>query len=182
MPKAFVILDRDGTIIDHVHYLTDPKFVRFKKDLIKSLIKLRNAGFSFGIISNQSVIGRGMATLEEVNNINNLIVRYLVKHGISFGFIYICPHISGDNCNCRKPNTLLGKLAIIEHGLLPSQSYVIGDQENDLAFAKNLGSTAVQVAGNARESALADYYSETLNGATDWILANNKSKGRKWEP
>ena len=61
MKTPFVIFDRDGTLIEHIHYLVDPNLVKFKKDIVPSLISLKNTGFKFGIITNQSVIGRGLA-------------------------------------------------------------------------------------------------------------------------
>ena len=72
--KAYVIFDRDGTIIDHVHHLKDPELVRIKLDLVESLSKLRKAGFGFGMVTNQSIIGRGIATHQEVNAINEKVI------------------------------------------------------------------------------------------------------------
>jgi len=170
--KAFVMFDRDGTIIDHIHHLKDPELVTLKIDLVLALRRLREAGFSLGIISNQSIIGRGIATQEQVNKVNNVIIEYLEKENIAFEFVYICPHIPEDYCDCRKPMTDLGRRAIIEHHMLPSISYVVGDQETDLVFAKKLGCRAIQVKGNAEKSENADYYSTTLNDAVTWIIGN----------
>ena len=173
--KAFVIFDRDGTIIDHVHHLRDPELVSIKPDLIDSLRKLRQAGFGFGIVTNQSIIGRGIATHQDVNVVNNLIVNHLAPHNLAFDFVYICPHLPEEDCDCRKPALKLGYRAIIEHGLIPAQSYVIGDQESDLIFGKNLGCLTIQLKANAEKSRYADYYSETLSQAVNWILARTDS-------
>jgi D-glycero-D-manno-heptose 1,7-bisphosphate phosphatase len=173
--KAFVIFDRDGTIIDHVHHLKDPELVRIKLDLVESLSKLRKAGFGLGMVTNQSIIGRGIATHQEVNAINEKVFNHLASHHLAFDFVYICPHLDEDNCECRKPALKLGQRAIIEHDLTPAQSYVIGDQESDLIFGKNLGCSTIQVKANAEKSGYADYYSETLSQAVNWILSRAKS-------
>ena len=170
MSKAYVIFDRDGTIIDHIHHLRDPKSVRVKGDLVESLERLQAVGFRFGLITNQSIIGRGIATHEEVRRVNNIIFQQLSEKGIYFEFVYVCPHMPEDGCECRKPRIGLGLQAIIEHQMVPALSYVIGDQESDLMFAKSLGCTAIQVMGNAEKSGHADYYSATLKDAVSWII------------
>ena len=80
MKTPFVIFDRDGTLIEYVHYLVDPNLVKFKEDIIQSFISLQKNGFKFGVITNQSVIGRGLADYQTVNKINNklsLIIKNL---------------------------------------------------------------------------------------------------------
>lgn len=170
MRKTFVIFDRDGTLIEHVHHLADPNFVELKSGLVHALTVLRDAGFRFGIVSNQSVIGRGLATFEQVREINNLIVDQLSQEGITFEFVYICPHVADDHCKCRKPSLLLGQQAILEYDINPSESFVIGDQESDMIFAKSLGFTAIQVSGSAKLSKYADFFAETIKEAAVFVL------------
>ncbi len=174
MRKAFVIFDRDGTLIEHVHHLVDPNLVEIKKDLEKAVSLLKKLDFGVGIVSNQSVISRGLATKAQVDFINSKITSHLNEFHLDVDFIYYCPHQTEDYCSCRKPQIGLGKQAIKEHGLDPSQSYVIGDQESDMVFGKNLGCKTIQLMGNATKSAFADYYSETLVEAANWIAANRQ--------
>ncbi len=174
MSKAFVLFDRDGTLIEHVHHLIDPELVQFKSDLQSSLQILEKAGYRFGIISNQSVIGRGLASASDIQKVNKRITDFLRPYGINFDFVYFCPHRPGDGCECRKPAISLGLKAIAEHRLDPSQSFMIGDQESDLIFGKNLGCTTIQVQGNAKNSPFADYYSVTLKDAAKWILTRKE--------
>ncbi len=178
MGTPFVIFDRDGTLIEHVPHLVEPSQVRFKHDLIAGIIKLRDFGFHFGMVTNQSVIGRGLATFEKVAEINSLILDYLAKHGIQFDFVLVCPHRPDESCSCRKPNIVLGLQAIQNFNLLPSESYVVGDQETDLIFGKNLGCRVVQVKGNAKKSEYADYYALSLSDAASWIVHEMSAQGR----
>lgn len=158
-------------MIEHVHHLVDVDLVQFKRDLGSSLKLLQETGFRFGIISNQSVIGRGLATHSDVEKINMRIVEYLQSIGVKIDFFYFCPHTLQDKCNCRKPEIGLGRRAVIEYGLSPVDSFMIGDQESDMLFSKNLGCRSIQLAGNAKKSLFADHHSDTLESAANWILA-----------
>ncbi len=170
MSQKFVVLDRDGTLIEHVHYLSDPKLVRFKPDLVSALTALGKEGFAFGIVTNQSIIGRALASQREVSAVNQLIVDFLEQNDINISFLYVCPHVPEDYCKCRKPEIGLGLRAISEFDLSPSLSYVVGDQESDILFGKNLGCSPIQVQGIAKRSQLAEYYAHSLSDAADWIL------------
>jgi histidinol-phosphate phosphatase family protein len=177
MRTPFVIFDRDGTLIEHVPHLIDPKKVRFKPDLVSGLAVLKNAGFLLGMVTNQSVVGRGLATLEQVNDINSIITDYLAENGLAFEFVLVCPHSPHDGCDCRKPNIGLGIKAVKDFKLYPEVSYMIGDQESDIVFGKELGCRVIQVKGNAEKSELSDYYSDNLNSAADWIINDLRKMG-----
>jgi D-glycero-D-manno-heptose 1,7-bisphosphate phosphatase len=94
--------------------------------------------------------------------------------GIVFDFIYFCPHLPSEGCDCRKPAISLGLKAVAEHQLDPSQSFMVGDQESDMLFGRNLGCSTIQVKGNAQKSSFADYYSDTLESAAKWILTKKE--------
>ena len=168
---AYVIFDRDGTLIDHVQHLVNLRLVKFKTDLGPALQSLTAAGFKLGIITNQSVIGRGLGNLEEVERINASIEQHLKSFGVALDFIYICPHLPDDGCDCRKPQIAMGLRAVLEFELNPEQSFMVGDNESDVIFGKNLGCTTIQLKGDTNRSAFADYYSDTLKGTASWILA-----------
>ena len=89
MKDPYVIFDRDGTLIEHIHHLVDPNLVAFKNGMVEALTKLKEHGFKFGIISNQSVIGRGLASLETVNEINKKITDNLSLHNIEMQFVLL---------------------------------------------------------------------------------------------
>ena len=177
MTQAFVIFDRDGTLIDHVHHLVNPELVQPKNDLGQALQLLQKFDFKFGIISNQSVIGRGLATNLDVESVNSKIIEFLKPFGIVIHFVYFCPHLPDGGCSCRKPEIGLGQRAIDEHHLDPSVSFMVGDQECDMIFGRNLGCKTIQLQGGADKSAFADYYSDTLESAAKWIMAEKDRKG-----
>ena len=51
---------------------------------------------------------------------------------------------------------------------------MIGDQESDILFGKNLGCTPIQVSGNANKSQFAEYYASSLRDAAGWVLEQVK--------
>ena len=69
--SAAVFLDRDGTLIEHVHYLSDPALVRLLPGAAEALKRLRHAGFARVLVTNQSAIGRGMLTEERLDQIHD---------------------------------------------------------------------------------------------------------------
>ena len=177
MGTPFVIFDRDGTLIEHVPHLIDPDQIRFKPDLVPGLTALKNTGFRFGMVTNQSVVGRGLATLQQVADINLIITNYLASNAIEFEFVLVCPHAPSDDCNCRKPKIGLGIQAVNDYQLLPKVSYMVGDQESDIVFGKKLGCRVVQVKGNAEKSESTDYYSDNLISAANWIIHDVPKQG-----
>lgn len=174
MENNYVIFDRDGTLIDHVPYLNKADLVRFKPDLISSLQKLQKYGFKFGIISNQSAIGRGLATFEDVIEINSKISLYLQENHIRIQFSWFCPHTPSDNCGCRKPLLGLGLKALSTFNLNPEKSYMVGDQESDILFGRNLGCKTIYIGDNSG-SVSADYSTNELILAANWIIQDYRS-------
>ena len=147
--SKYLILDRDGTIIRLVHHLKDPKLVEFIPGVANALEILKGLGFRFGIISNQSVIGRGKASIQEVKEVNLRITNFFKKNGIEFDFFLFCPHKPEANCPCRKPNTLLGETVIEEFSIDPGQSYMVGDAISDIEFGNRLGLKSILISAEA---------------------------------
>lgn len=176
MAEKFVIFDRDGTLIDHVHHLVDLAQVRIKGDAISSLMLLKNFGFKFGVVTNQSVIGRKLASFRQIEEINLYIQQYFLNNNIFFEFFWMCPHAPEDNCICRKPNIALGKKAINQYDLSLQDSYFVGDQETDMQFSNNLGLVPVQISEVSNKSKIAAHCANSLLGAVTWIIDDAKRK------
>ena len=137
--NKYVIFDRDGTLINHIHYLKDPNLVKLKPGAAAGLQLLLINKYRFGIITNQSIINRKIATEQEVINTNNKVRDICSDFKVNFDFINYCPHTPDENCKCRKPEIELGKVAISEFNIDVERSFYIGDQETDMEFAQRLG-------------------------------------------
>ena len=151
MKNKFVLLDRDGVINVEKSYLHKIEDFEYEKNVVEGLLKLRDLGYRFAIITNQAGIARGYYTEEDYLKLQSFIEEDLFKKGIKIEKSYFCPHhpnVSGKygiECNCRKPNTGNFELAIKEFDIDVKNSFMIGDKITDLIPAEKLGITPVLV-------------------------------------
>lgn len=134
----FFFLDRDGVIIKDVGYLSDFKDVQFLKETFKTLRLIIKKNYNIVIITNQSVVGRGIISDNKLNKIHSSIIRILKKKNIFVKKIYYCPHHPSrgigkykKKCKCRKPGNLLIERAIKNFNISRDKSYFIGDRISD---------------------------------------------------
>lgn len=137
--NKYVIFDRDGTLIEHIHYLKDPNLVKLKPGTAAGLQLLLINNFKFGIITNQSIINRKLASEQEVIDTNNKVRDICSDFKVHFDFIKYCPHTPEEICKCRKPKIELGEKAILDFNIDVEKSFYVGDQATDVEFALGLG-------------------------------------------
>lgn len=138
-----VIFDRDGTIVIDVPYNGNPAAVQLVPGIRDALDRLRAASIPIGVVSNQSGVGRGMLTLEQVEAVNRRVEELLGPFAVSL----YCPHGPDDDCECRKPKPKLILEAARAMGVDPSCCLVIGDKTSDVEAAKNAGARGIFVDG-----------------------------------
>ena len=63
--RPAVFLDRDGTLIQDCHYLSDPDLVRLFEGAVEAVRAMKRAGYAVVLVTNQSGIGRGYFTENE---------------------------------------------------------------------------------------------------------------------
>ncbi len=143
--RRCAFLDRDGTVMADRGYLSDPGGVELLPGTVEGLRLLRQSGFLLVIVSNQSGVGRGFFTREDLEAVNGRLRRLLEEEGIELDGIYCCVHREEDGCACRKPGTALAEEAARELGIDLERSVVIGDKTSDLALGKRLGCPAILV-------------------------------------
>ena len=168
MHKA-MFLDRDGTVIEHVHYLNDPAGVRLVSDCVKALSAARAAGYLLVVISNQSIIGRGTGTKEEVDACNARMEELLRVEGIMLDLVLYCPHAPEEECGCRKPKPGMLLDAADRLGIDLSQSVMIGDNITDVEAGENAG-CAMSLYLNTREPRVGDACFDSLEDAVRSVL------------
>src|ERR1700759_5522659 len=93
--KRAVFLDRDGTLIEEREYLRKPEDVAVFPRVGRALRRLQDAGFRLIIVSNQSGVGRGYFTMEDVERVNAHVRQELAADGVMFDRIYIAPEAPG---------------------------------------------------------------------------------------
>lgn len=145
MKKRFVIVDRDGTIIEHKHHLIDINDVRLLPNAASAIKKFKDLGLGIIIVTNQSVVGRNHISISDLELIHKKILDLLSARGAVVDSIYYCPHTPRDNCLCRKPKVGLIEKAVKEYGFDPKKSFVIGDNKSDIELGKNIRATTILV-------------------------------------
>jgi len=145
MIRRSVFLDRDGTLIVEKKYLSDPNQVDLLDGVIEGLLHLRKLALPLIVVSNQSGVGRGYFTLNEVQAVNSRIDALLKAEGLEISGWYVCPHAPDVACRCRKPEPGMIEAASRDLGLDPHRSFVIGDKRADLDLATAVGARGILV-------------------------------------
>ncbi len=136
--KKAVFFDRDGVLnIKRNDYVKSEKELVIISGIEKGLSLLQKNGFELFIITNQSVINRGIISLDMEEKINQKLLDYLKNYGIKISKIYICPHRPNENCSCRKPQPGLIQKAFLENEIDIKKSWFIGDSDSDKQAAIN---------------------------------------------
>jgi len=131
MNKA-VFCDRDGTLIEERDYLSRPEQVKILAGTGRALRSLQDAGFFLFIVSNQSGVGRGYFTMEDVERVNRHMLSELAREKVDFKKIYIAPEAPESPSRGRKPSPQFLFDARDEFNVDLSHSYMIGDKLIDL--------------------------------------------------
>jgi len=139
--RRYVLLDRDGVINRQVvnGYVTRWKDFSFLPGVLSALRLLREHDYTVLVVSNQSCVGRGLLSWEELQAITRRMVLEVALAGGAIAKVYYCPHAPADLCNCRKPEPGLLQKAMEEHQAWPAQIYMIGDSASDLEAAARAG-------------------------------------------
>jgi len=143
--RAAVFLDRDGTLIEDVHYLSDPHKVRLLPDAPEAIRTLQAAGFACVVVTNQSAVGRGMLTVDRLNAIHAEMDRQLLEHVVRLDGLYYCPAapVTADRSTIddpdRKPGPGMLLRAARDLNLLLNESWMVGDMLSDILAGKNAG-------------------------------------------
>ncbi len=189
MNKA-VFVDKDGTIVVDVGYLSDPEKLKLLPYTSSAIKMFNEANFKVFVISNQSGIARGYLSEDILQTIDKKLQKELLKNGAYVDGIYYCPHHPEEGiypyrgeCECRKPQPGLINKAAFEHGLDLCASYVIGDKGSDIETGKRAGTKTILVlTGKGKETLNGgelkgmkpDHISENLHDAAKWIIGNEE--------
>lgn len=150
--RRAVFLDRDGTILDELGYLTPDSTVHVYPFSIDAIRLLARAGFAVVVITNQGGIGLGLYDHAFVDRTHADLSRQFEAGGAAIEGWYYCPHHPEavvpefkQVCGCRKPATGLVTAAAKDLDLDLSASWVVGDQWRDIEVAHRTGARSVLV-------------------------------------
>jgi D,D-heptose 1,7-bisphosphate phosphatase len=138
-----VFLDRDGTINKSNGFVTKPEDLVLMEGAAEAIRQINQLGYLVIVITNQPVIARGEASLEDLEAIHNKMETELGKTGAYVDDIFFCPHhpdrgFPGErpeykiDCDCRKPKPGLILKAAEKYNIDPGESYMAGDDMRDV--------------------------------------------------
>jgi histidinol-phosphate phosphatase family protein len=145
--RPAVFIDRDGTLIKDVGYISRPEDVELVPEAAQAVRHLNNALWPVIVATNQSGIARGLFTEQDYGRVRDRLDDLLAERGAYIYAHYHCPHhpdYTGP-CLCRKPGTELFDRAMAEHALNPAMSVWVGDRWRDVAPALHYGSQGILV-------------------------------------
>jgi D-glycero-D-manno-heptose 1,7-bisphosphate phosphatase len=130
MNKA-LFLDRDGTLIEHKPYLHKPEEVVLLAGTADALRRAREAGYLLFLFTNQSGVGRGYFTCDDVHRVHARLVELLGLGADVFLETCVAPEHPDTPSLYRKPSPRFILEMIDKHRLQADCCWMIGDAPSD---------------------------------------------------
>lgn len=157
MDVRHLILDRDGVLNEEAPargYVTGPEGWHWITGSLEALALIAGAGIRVSIVTNQSGVGRGLMTPEDLDAVHGRMMRESESAGGHIDALFACTHAPDTHCSCRKPAPGLIKAAVAASGIPAAQTLAVGDDERDIEAALGAGVAAVLVlTGKGRAAA-----------------------------
>jgi D-glycero-D-manno-heptose 1,7-bisphosphate phosphatase len=138
-------LDRDGVIVEDVDFVTEPDQLIVIPGAAEA-IKILASRYCVIVVTNQSGIGRGYMTENDLLSVHTEFLIQLWREGAKLDGLYYCPHhptmALGSYkiaCDCRKPNPGMLRQAATRWGLDLESSFLVGDRDSDIEAAVAAG-------------------------------------------
>lgn len=181
-----VFLDRDGVINEEVDFLSRPEQLTLIGGSAEAVKKLNESDYLVIVVTNQSVVARGLCSEKDVAQIHKKLDVLLGTDHAFLDGIYYCPHhpdggFEGEDkqykieCACRKPKP--GMILQAQHDLNIDlgQSFMIGDSTRDVMAGFNAGLKTILVrtgyAGkDGKHDCLPDFIFADLQEAVNFII------------
>lgn len=149
MKRPAIFLDRDGTLIEEVNFLSRVEDLRLFPFTAEAVKLLKDSGYLVIVVTNQSGIGRGIYTEADMHAIHAQIQ---VELDSAIDAFYFCPHLPDAGCECRKPGLGMIESALTDFDIDLERSWMVGDKKIDVetGLIGNL-STALVLTGYGTE-------------------------------
>lgn len=152
-----LVLDRDGVLNEEAPggYVTRPELWRWLPRSLQALTLLSRAGMRISVATNQSAVGRGLMTLDDLDEVHAHMLRECTAAGGRIDSVFACVHAPWEGCRCRKPAPGLIEAALAATTVPAAQTLMVGDAARDLEAARAAGIQAVLLTAGHGASAAA---------------------------
>jgi len=142
-----LFIDRDGTLIEEPADFQIDRYekLHFVTGAIPALLRLRDAGYQFVMVTNQDGLGTPSFPRAHFDGPHQLMLQVFASAGITFRDQLIDTSLPADNAPTRKPGIGLALPYVQDRGIDWKRSAMVGDRETDNQFASNLGIRAFQL-------------------------------------
>lgn len=137
--RKVIFFDRDDTLIEDKIYLNDPEQVIYFDQAVQALTLLRDHGFEFIIVTNQSGIARGLVEERNLQAIHKKIQNDFAQHQIYFLDFYHAPYLTTSDHYYRKPRPGMINEGIHTYHVDTSKSWMVGDRMTDVEAGHRAG-------------------------------------------
>lgn len=153
-----MLLDRDGVlnVEPAAGWVTDTPAWRWEPNALEGLRILTTAGARLSVVTNQSCIGRGVASRDAVDAVHAHARATAAAAGVTLAEFYVCPHAPDEGCRCRKPAPGLVQDAVTASGIPAEDTIFVGDAVRDLAAGRAAGVRVALVRTGKGRAAEAD--------------------------
>lgn len=185
-----VFLDRDGVLVRDAGPLTRASQIELLPGVAPALLALKRADFALIVVSNQTVVARGLLDEAGVIALQAAVERAIVEQGgPKLDAFYFCPHHPAASlpalrrdCACRKPAPGLLLRGAAEHDIALEHSFMLGDRPSDVAAGQRAGCATILLRSGAHgappievsggfEVCEPDYEVDTLVEAAERVLS-----------
>jgi histidinol-phosphate phosphatase family protein len=141
-PELAIFADRDGTLIRHVDYISDPEQIELLPGVKDAVHVLIARDIPFYILTNQSGVGRGYFPIEQVYACQRRLFELLEIAPEDIAGWCIAPEAPNTEGGYRKPSPRFIDEALQHLGATGAATHMIGDTLVDLETAWATESTA----------------------------------------
>ncbi len=147
MSTPILFVDRDGTLIEEPGDFQIDAYgkLRLFAGVIPALLKLRDAGWEFVMVTNQDGLGTDAFPQETFDGPHALMLQIFESQGIRFRETLIDRSFASEGLPTRKPGIGLAMHYLRDRGIDIARSAMVGDRDTDIAFAANMGIRGFQL-------------------------------------
>jgi len=145
--RAILFVDRDGTLIEEPadHQIDSFEKLRFVRGVIPAMLRLRDAGYEFVLVTNQDGLGTDSYPQANFDGPHGLMMQVFESQGIRFREVLVDASFPRDNAPTRKPGIGLVLHYLKDRSIDWTRCAMVGDRESDIGFARGLGIRAFQL-------------------------------------